>query len=263
MRYAKSLRLLLSSLCTAAIACNYLLAPAWVGATIVQGGQLSSARQVTINGSNAIVGQTVFSGSRIKVGDKGSAIINLGRLGRIELGPNSDFVLRVTDDKIGGELNSGCLTASAPAGVKIEIATAKGTVNADGKSPSSLMVGLKDGNANIIPTLGALKVATATKSETAAVGEFLKLTSDSRNGDQLLRRPATACEGSGGLCSCSTSSPTVAGKGAATGLAVLPVLLIAAAGGTAALALGLIDSGGGGGLTCIGSNCRPISPTTP
>src|SRR5262249_7703052 len=119
---------------------------------------------------------------------------------------------------------------------------AKGAITSDGKSPSSLQVGFKNSTANIIPTLGVLKVTTGTKSEKVSAGEFLTLTSDPKNGERLLRRPATDCGGPGSLCGCSTSTPrttpaSTAGKSAAAtnGSVLLPVLLMAAAGGTAAV----------------------------
>jgi len=268
MRYKKLSRALLSGLCTIALACNYLLQPVGARTTSAPSGQLSLARQVFLNGTNAIAGQTVFSGNRVKVANQGNAILNLGRLGRIELGPDSDFVLRTTGSAIGGELNSGCLTISAPASVNIEINTAKGVITSDGKYPSSLLVGFKNGAANILPTLGMLKVTTSAKSEKAAVGELITLTSDPKTGDRLLRRPATDCGGSSSLCNCSASAPrspaapSTAKSAGGGGSVLLPVLLVAAAGGTAAVIAGLMN-GGSNGLTCVGFSCRPASPTAP
>ncbi|MCY7391435.1 MAG: hypothetical protein LH647_08045, partial [Leptolyngbyaceae cyanobacterium CAN_BIN12] len=72
----------------------------WASTTAAASGQLSLARQVSINGSDAIAGQTIFSGSRVKVANQGNAVLNLGRLGRIELGADSDFALRIAGNVI-------------------------------------------------------------------------------------------------------------------------------------------------------------------
>lgn len=272
MRYTRSLRVLFCGLCTIALSYNYLLQPMqiWASTTVVASGQLSLARQVSVNGSNAIAGQTIFSGNRVKVSNQGNAVLNLGRLGRIELGADSDFALRIAGNVVGGELNSGCVTISAPANVQIELNTAKGAILTDGKSPSSFLAGVRGAGANIIPTLGTVTITSGGKSEKAAVGEFLTVVSDPKGGNRLLRRPATDCGGPSATCACSSPTPrstppSTAGKStnAAGGSSLwLPALVLAAAGGTAAVLLTL-GNNGSNGLTCVGASCRPTSPTSP
>jgi hypothetical protein len=263
MRYAKSLRVLLSGLCALALAGNYLLQPALATGSSVASGQLSLARQVLVNGSNAIAGQTIFSGSRIQVAKQGTAVLNLGKLGRIELGADSDFALRIVGDVIGGELNSGCATISAPASVNIELNTTKGHITSDGKAPSGLLVGVKNDAASILPTLGTVRVTMGGSSERASAGEFLKLMSDPKNGERLVRRPVAECSAADSVCSCSPSIPSAKPSSTPGNNSILlPVLILTAAGGTAAVIAGLLD-GGNHGLTCVGGLCRPISPTVP
>jgi len=269
MRYAKSFRVLLSGLCALALAGNYLLQPTRAGAAAADSGQLSLANQVSINGTTAIPGQTVFSGTSIRVAKQGGAVLNLGRMGRIEVGGDSDFGFRMANNVVGGELNFGGVMLNVPAGVKIELSAAKGVITSDGASPASFLVGMKNGVVNIIPTLGSVEVEAGGKSEKVGVGELLKLTSDSTGGEHFLRGPAAECGERGSLCGCSTPLPRAtaasnAGKGAAAapGAFLLPVLLLTVAGGTAAAVAGLID-GGNNGLTCVGADCRPISPTRP
>ena len=79
-------------------------------------GEIVSASQVTINGFSAISGMTVFSNNRIRTGRLGAAIINLGRLGRIEFGPETDMTLRLSKESVGGELHSNHVVVSAGAG---------------------------------------------------------------------------------------------------------------------------------------------------
>src|ERR1700730_10395841 len=55
-------------------------------------GELSVSGQVTINGENVISG-TVFSDSLIATAEKSSATVNLSKLGRVELAPNSGLKL--------------------------------------------------------------------------------------------------------------------------------------------------------------------------
>jgi hypothetical protein len=62
---------------------------------------------VTINGTSAISGATVFSESRIRTAANSSAIINLGRMGRLQLGPESEMTVRFSDGALGGSLTAG------------------------------------------------------------------------------------------------------------------------------------------------------------
>ncbi|HKQ72408.1 MAG TPA: hypothetical protein VJ810_01675 [Blastocatellia bacterium] len=97
-------------------------------------GQLIVAGSVTVNDKRAITGTTVFTESRIAVAcAKGSsALINLGRLGRIDLAAGSKLVLRFSDGLIGGDLIEGKAVVSTPAGVKVALNTPDGVSSADG-----------------------------------------------------------------------------------------------------------------------------------
>src|SRR4030095_2811629 len=99
-----------------------------------QVGQLIVTCSVTVNDKRAITGTSVFSESRIAVAcAKGSsALVNLGRLGRIELTAGSKLVWRFTDGLVGGELLEGKAVVSTPAGVKVAVNTPDGVSSADG-----------------------------------------------------------------------------------------------------------------------------------
>ena len=99
-----------------------------------QVGQLIVTGSVTVNDKRAITGTSVFTESRIAVAcAKGSsALINLGNLGRIELGAGSKMVLRFTDGLIAGDLLEGKAMVNTPAGVKVAVNTPDGVSSADG-----------------------------------------------------------------------------------------------------------------------------------
>src|SRR5262245_36871315 len=72
-------------------------------------GQLIVSGSATVNEKRAITGASVFNNSRIGVAcSKGSvAIVNLGKLGRIELSAGSKMVLRFSEGLISGDLLEG------------------------------------------------------------------------------------------------------------------------------------------------------------
>jgi len=96
-------------------------------------GQLIANGPVTINGNKAITGTTVFTGSNVVVDcAKGnSAIVNLGKLGRIELVAGTKMTLRFSDGLISGAIQDGKANISTPPDVKVEVATPDGKVVTD------------------------------------------------------------------------------------------------------------------------------------
>jgi hypothetical protein len=105
-------------------------------------GQLTVVGSVTINDKRALNGTSVFNNSRIKVAcAKGnSAIVSLGRMGRVELSPGAQLVLRFSEGLISGDLVEGNVMVNAPSGVKVSINTQDGVTASDGKEASVLPV---------------------------------------------------------------------------------------------------------------------------
>src|SRR5262249_14570667 len=96
-------------------------------------GQLIANGPVTVNGNKAITGTTVFTDSNIVVdcANGNSAIVNLGRLGRIELVPGTKLTLRFSDGMISGDLQDGKAVISTSPGVKVAVNTPDGAVSSD------------------------------------------------------------------------------------------------------------------------------------
>jgi hypothetical protein len=110
-------------------------------------GQLIVSGSATVNDKKAITGSTVFSNSRIGVAcTKGStAIVNLGKLGRVELSPGAKMMLRFSDGLISGDLLEGKAVVSTPAGVKVSVNTPDGVAASDGKEAAVTPVNTQRG----------------------------------------------------------------------------------------------------------------------
>jgi len=136
-------------------------------------GEVASASLTTINGSAVISGTTVFSKNRIRTDKQGTAIINLGRLGRIEFGSETDITemtLRVSAESIGGELHSGRLVVSARAGVAVAINSAKGLVTTDGRAPAVLTIDLDSKRDLITAHRGEARIISADSDAAVITG---------------------------------------------------------------------------------------------
>jgi len=96
-------------------------------------GQLIANGPVTVNGNKAITGTTVFTDSKIIVDcAKGnSAIVNLGKLGRVELVAGTKLTLRFSEGLISGDLQDGKAVISTPPGVRVAVDTPTGVVSAN------------------------------------------------------------------------------------------------------------------------------------
>jgi hypothetical protein len=65
---------------------------------------------VLVNGETARSGRSVFSGSTITTPETSSAVMNLGKMGKIELAPATSLTLTFDDKGIFGDLTSGKVT---------------------------------------------------------------------------------------------------------------------------------------------------------
>lgn len=133
-------------------------------------GELSVKGKVTINGTSAISGATVFSNSLVKTQRESGATINLGKLGRVQLGPDSEMMLRFAEGTIEGNLISGRAVLNTPPGVAINIATADGVTTADGKQAAALTVDVSCGNTRVAAARNSAKVSYGGKEQVVAAG---------------------------------------------------------------------------------------------
>src|SRR5215210_8764949 len=110
-------------------------------------GQLAVSGSVTVNDKKAISGISIYNNSRLNVAcaNGNRATVNLGSLGRVEMSPGSQMVLKFSDGIISGDLAMGKVVVSAPAGVRIAINTPEGVSAADGKEASLLAVATQRG----------------------------------------------------------------------------------------------------------------------
>jgi len=110
-------------------------------------GQLITSGSVTINDKKAINGTSVYNNSRLNVAcaSGNRAVVSLGKLGRVEMTPGTQMVLKFSDGLISGELATGKIVVSAPVGVKVAINTPEGVSAADGKEASLLAVATQRG----------------------------------------------------------------------------------------------------------------------
>lgn len=134
-------------------------------------GEISVTGSVTINGASAIPGATVFSDSVIRTARNSAAIVSLGNMGRMQLGPDSEMTVRFNQATLGGNLSSGRAVVNAPAGVAITVVTASGVATSTGRQPSAVTVDVTCGDTLVAATRGDASVASGGRVENVTAGK--------------------------------------------------------------------------------------------
>jgi hypothetical protein len=138
--------------------------------------ELASARGATVNGHSAIAGMTLFNNNHVTTGPQGSAVINAGKNGRLELGEQTDVTLQFSPETFGGELRSGRAVISVPAGVTVSVATARGTVITDGTRASLLTIEVDNKRTRILSQRGDARLVAGDNVERIQEGEEIAQT---------------------------------------------------------------------------------------
>jgi hypothetical protein len=89
---------------------------------------------VKVNGEAAQSGRAIFSTSTITTSETSSAVINLGKIGRIELAPNTTISVSFSEKGLNGDLVAGKVTALSADNINIKTPNGKVTKLSAGES---------------------------------------------------------------------------------------------------------------------------------
>jgi len=134
-------------------------------------GELSASGMVTVNGEKALTGGTVFSDSVITTADSSNATVNLSKLGRVELAPNSSLKLSFTEKSIMGLLDDGSAHVSTLAGISVNFTTKDGVVVVDGSQATSFTVNVVKGITSLTTHSGVAQLRVGGGVKQVAAGE--------------------------------------------------------------------------------------------
>lgn len=81
-----------------------------VGEILISGTSTLNGKSVTVNGEAATTGRTLFDSSVVSTPEGQSAVINLGKAGKVQLAPGSTVTIGVNGEVISGNLSDGSLT---------------------------------------------------------------------------------------------------------------------------------------------------------
>lgn len=93
---------------------------------------------VKVNGETAQSGRSIFSSSTIATPENAGAIISLGKIGKLELAPNTTLALSFSDKGISGDLMTGRVTVlDAASSVVVNTTGGKSVTLNSGESASA------------------------------------------------------------------------------------------------------------------------------
>ena len=208
-------------------------------------GELTATGSVTVNSRAAVSGSTVASGSTITTGESSSAIVSLGKIGRVELLANTTLVLKYDETGIYGTLNEGKLRVMSMSGYNANIATRDGMAVADSTQANTFAVEKECGHTHVDTTAGLVTLRADGQDKQVAAGTDALAGSLQQTGCKPCLRPVPG----------GAASTPILGLGAG---ALIGLLLAAGA----AVAAGVILGGQGGGTDVnTGGGVTVISPT--
>ncbi|MDQ3685064.1 MAG: hypothetical protein M3430_05610 [Acidobacteriota bacterium] len=133
-------------------------------------GELTASGNVMVDGAKAISGATVFSDSTITTAEKSSAIVNLGKLGRVELMPNSNMKVSFNETGIMATLDAGRARVMTMQGMTANLTTKDGVVVADAAQASNFSVNVECGNTQVSTHAGQVELRAGNETKQIAAG---------------------------------------------------------------------------------------------
>ena len=183
-------RKFVSSLTAIAVLCVY---SSWVMALpTVASGEISVNGQVTVNGQTAVSNSTIVSGSTIVTGPNSSAVVSLGKTGRIEILADSNLVLNFSDNSIVGTLSSGKVRVANAAGVAATIATKDATTMADTAQANTFVVEAECSHTHVDAAAGFVTLREGANDRQVAAGTSATAGNLAQTGCRPCLRPDSA-----------------------------------------------------------------------
>lgn len=141
------------------------------GASGPSGKLIAVVGDVSLNGTSAISGATVFSDSTVTTAKGSSAVVSLGKLGRVEVMEESTMKLSFDDGSVSvGMLDAGRVRVSSSPGITATVTTNDGQVVADARGRQMFTVDTSCGNTFVAVKVGTVELRAGTTVKQIAAG---------------------------------------------------------------------------------------------
>jgi len=113
----------------------------------------------------------LFTDSTISTANQSTASVSIGKLGRVELGANSNLRLSFSDKGINAMLETGTAHVSTLTGASVNFSTKDGTVVVDGSQATSFTVNASHGRTSMSTLSGVAQFRSGSTVKQVAAGE--------------------------------------------------------------------------------------------
>jgi hypothetical protein len=176
-------------------------------------GEITVSGQVTVNGQPAVSNSTILSGAVINTAAGSSAVVSLGKLGRLEIQEGTNVTLRFSDNGIIAMLDSGRVRVSSSPGIASTVTTKNATFLGDVGQANNYLVEVECSHSHVDTANGVVVMREGSNDKQVVAGTSATAGNLTQTGCAPCLRPG------------STPGPAIAG---------LPWLLLLAAGAAAA-----------------------------
>ena len=154
-------------------------------------GEITVTGQVTVNGQPAVSNSTILSGSTIVTGSDSSAVVSLGKAGRIEVMANSSLTLTFSEGSIVGTLSEGKYRISNAAGVATTMATKVATVIGDAGQANNFLIEVECSHVHVDTTSGLVTMREGSSDKQVSAGTTATAGSLTQTGCKPCLRPGS------------------------------------------------------------------------
>jgi phage baseplate assembly protein gpV len=133
-------------------------------------GELLVSGQVMVDGQKVFSGGTLFTDSTITTTEQSNASVNISKLGRVQLSPNSSLRISFDEKSLTALLETGTATVATLAGITVNITTKDGTVVVDGSKATSFTVTASRGRTTLVTQTGMAELRSGGSVKQVAAG---------------------------------------------------------------------------------------------
>jgi len=130
-------------------------------------GVVTITGQVSVNGQAAVSNSTLMSGDTVTTAKGSSAVVSIGKLGRIEVQEESTLSLRFTDAGLNASLEAGSVRVS---GTGATVSTPNATFVGDTTEAGNFSVSVECAQSSVDTTSGTVTMNESGKTQQIVAG---------------------------------------------------------------------------------------------
>jgi len=155
-------------------------------------GEITVSGQVTVNGQAAMSNSTIASGATVNTAKGSSAVVSLGKLGRVEMSEDSGMTLKFSEGSLIAMMTSGKARFMSNAGVATTVTTKNATILGDTGQANSFAVEVECSHTHVDTASGLVTMREGTSDKQVAAGTSAVAGDLSQAGCKPCMRPGSA-----------------------------------------------------------------------